>query len=100
MSSTSKFSFGKLLSSHFRSHYLFPVHFSYFSIELPEIFKWRNPIESGIALLSLNLIYLSCLIQNAGIIYILTNYSFWFVISAAVYLKVKSLLAGSGASAT
>jgi len=67
--------------------------------ELPEIFKWRNPIESGLALLSINLIYISCIAQNLGLVYVLTNYLFWFAVSAAIYIKIKSIISG-GASAS
>lgn len=95
MSSSGNFSFGMSFSLLISLLLIFDIFILLtFNLELPEIFKWRNPIESGLALLSINLIYISCLAQNLGLIYVLTNYIFWFAVSAAVYIKIKSIISG------
>merc|ERR1712054_148793 len=45
-----------------------------------------------------NLIYLPAAYQNDGIIYLLTNYLWWFIIVATAFIKIKSLIGGNKGS--
>ena len=61
-------------------------------IDIPEIFQWKNPIKTAIFAVAVNLIYFGSLISGTGLIYLILNYSFFFIITAFVYVRIKEFL--------
>jgi len=64
------------------------------NMNVPEIFQWKNPIQSGIALLAVELIYFGSLISGTGLLYLIGNYSFFFILFAFLFIKIKAFLDG------
>ena len=61
-------------------------------IDIPEIFQWKNPIETAIFAVAVNLIYFGSLISDTGLIYLILNYSYFFIIGSFVYIRIKQFL--------
>jgi len=62
------------------------------SFNIPTIFTWKSPIETAIFAVAVNLIYFGSVISGTGLLYLLFNYSFFFIVFAFLFIKVKALL--------